>query len=306
MRKHEDSRSKPLSVAVDQRFAVVAIDSKRVSSKSLSVHVSSRFRYQCTVFPVSNAKMSEKSVSAKLTIAESLERSKSTACEIKEYCSKKKIASSEIPMEESKEIAIEVTEKHEAQKAKSTKDDKAGKAIPAKAPEKSAVNIKLAEAPEVTKVRETLKKEYPKDIQDVKLEKFEIPKVIKMQETLKTESTKNVKDDKSVIPTKDPEESHVKNTKPAEASEVIIVYETPKEESPKDIKDTKLKFFADASELSEVLKALTVSTKDVKDGNLEISLQDSEESNVKDKPAEGKPAKDAKKTNKIPVLRKVK
>ncbi|KMQ94613.1 hypothetical protein RF55_5220 [Lasius niger] len=248
--------------------------------------------------------MSEKSVSAKLTIAEPLERStKSTACEIKEHCSKKKIASSEIPMEKSKEIAIEVTEKHEAQKAKSTKDDKAGKAIPAKAPEKSAVNIKLAEAPEVTKVRETLKKEYPKEIQDVKLEKFEIPKVIKMQETLKTESTKNVKDDKSAIPTKDPEESHVKNTKPAEASEVAIVYKTPKEEPPKDIKDTKLKFFADASELSEVL---TVSTKDVEDDSLEISLQDSEESNVKDKPAEGKPVKDAKKTNKIPVLRKVK
>ncbi|KAM0725191.1 hypothetical protein ACS0PU_008677 [Formica fusca] len=255
--------------------------------------------------------MSQKSVPAKLTVAESFERSKNVVCEIKECCLKKKIVRSEIPIEKTKEIAIKATKIHEAQKAKSTKDDKSDKAIPTKAPEESPMkNIKLAQASEAMKVREALKKESPKDI---KLETpAEIPKITKILETSKTEYTKKVKDDKLTIPTKDSAESYVKNTKPVEALEVIKAHETLKKESPKDIEDDQLKILSELKSLTlesfqslslstEVLETLkTESTETVKDNSSEISSEDSEESNVKDI----KPAKDEKKTKKIPVLRK--
>lgn len=268
------------------------------------------------MFPVSNAKMSEKPVSTK--VAESFERSKKVACKIKdEHCSKK-IASSEISMEKSKEIISKVTKKNEAQEAKSTKDDKNDKEILTKVPEDSVVkDVKLVEAPEV---RETLKKEYSKDIQDVKLEKCEIPKVdSKVHETLKTESTKNVKDDKSTILTKeDPEESYDKNIKSSETLEIKIVNEASKEEPSKDIKDSKIKFFADTPELINMLKD-TLKTESIEDINNECSkiyFRDFEESIVEDvKSAEDankesivkdiKSTEDANKTKMIPVLRKV-
>ncbi|XP_070154014.1 uncharacterized protein [Polyergus mexicanus] len=246
--------------------------------------------------------MSQKSIPAKLTVAESFERSKNVVCELKECCSKKKTVLSE-KMEKTKEIAIKATKIHETQRAKSTKGDKDDKAIPTKATEENPVkNIKLTEAPEATKVREALKKESPKDI---KLETpAEIPKITKILE---------IKDDKLAIPTKDSEESYGKNTKPVEVLEVIKAHETLKKESPKDIedKDDRLKILPELKSL--ILESLSLSTgvletlktestdcETVKDNSSEISPEDPEENNVKDI----KPAEDKKKTKKIPVLRK--
>ncbi|XP_072746237.1 uncharacterized protein [Anoplolepis gracilipes] len=237
--------------------------------------------------------MNEKS--AKLAVAESSERSKKAACEIKEYCPKKKITPNEL-MEKTKETAIKTTKVHETQKAKSTKNDKDDKATSTKIPEESpAKDIKLAEAPEVTKVRETLKKESPKDSKDIKLETpAEIPKVTKMHETLKIESTKNVKDDKSTIPTKVSGESNVKDTKPAEIIEAIKVHEILREFSTVDVGLCR-----QVSNVTEILQ-IEDDTKNVKDDSSEISAQDSEESNVKDI----KSVEDTNKKKKIPVLRK--
>lgn len=258
---------------------------------------------------VNNAKMSQKSIPAKLEFAvcKPYKRSKNEiVCEIKE-CSKKKVTC-EIQMEKTKEKI------YEAQKANSTKDDKDDKAIHAKVPEEIPVkNIKLIEAtPEATKVCEALKNESPKVI---KLEtSAESPHVTKILEIPKTESTKNVKDDKLAIPTKDSEESYVKNTKPIEDQfEELIKVQDIKKESSKDIEDDKLKTFIEltsdtlmsldslslSTEVLETQKTESIET--VKDNNSEISPQDPEESNVKDI----KPAEDENKTKKIPVLRKV-
>ncbi|KAL6426772.1 hypothetical protein ACFW04_009245 [Cataglyphis niger] len=241
-------------------------------------------------------------------VTKSYKRSKNEiVCEIKE-CSKKKVVC-EIQMEKTKEKI------HEAQKAKSMKDDKDDKAIHAKVPEESPVkNIKLIEVtPEATKVCEALKNESPKVI---KLESSaEIPHVTKILEIPKTESTKNVKDDKLAIPMKDSEESYVKNTKPIEDQfEELIKVQDIKKESSKDIEDDKLKTFIElTSHTFMSLESLSLSTETqkteseaesktetVKDNSSEISPQDPEESNVKDI----KPAEEENKTKKIPVLRK--
>lgn len=243
--------------------------------------------------------MSEKSVSAKL--AESFDRSKKAGvCEIKEYCSKKKVAPNE-PMEITKEIIIKAAKIHETHKAESKKGDKDDKMAPIRTPDESPIkDIKPNKVPvaEVTKVCETLKKESPKDI---KLETAEIPtKATKMLEILKPESTKNVEDDKPVIPTKDSEKSYVKTTQPVEVLEAIKVHEMLKRESPKDNDiEGELKTITETLCLIEVLQNLHV--EDVKDDSSEISAQDPEESTVKNI----KSAEDANKTKKIPVLRKV-
>ncbi|XP_025268350.1 WEB family protein At4g27595, chloroplastic [Camponotus floridanus] len=228
--------------------------------------------------------MSKKLAAAKLTVAESFDRSKNVAGEIKECCSKKKTAPSEIPIEKPKEIAIKATKIQEAQKTKSTKDDKAEKAIPTRASKESLVKD-IKQAPEVTKVHETLKKESPKeslkDIKNIKSETLTEIRETKMSETLKTKSTKDDKAEKAIL-TRAPEESPVKDIKLAEVFEVTKVLETLKKETPKDVKDFKLETSTAITKVSEILE--TESTKDDQDEEDEkaIPARAPEESPVKD------------------------
>ncbi|GAB1861322.1 hypothetical protein CAJAP_02401 [Camponotus japonicus] len=226
--------------------------------------------------------MSKKLAAAKLSVADSFDRSKNVAGEIKECCSKKKIAPSEIPIEKPKEIAIKATKIQEAQKTKSTKDDKAEKAIPTRAKESFVKDIK--QVSEVTKVHETLKKESKESLKDIKDIKSEtLPEICetKMSETLKTKSTEDDKAEKAIL-TRVPEESPVKDIKLAEAPEVTKVYETLKKEFFKDVKDFKLETSTPITKVSEILK--TESTKDNQDEKDEkaIPARAPEESPVKD------------------------